>query len=52
MNNNISVRKIQISDNKYIYELQKLYLSNEARGLGVGKTLVEKYLSFAKRKQL
>lgn len=34
-------------DNKNICELQKLYLSNEARGLGVGKALVEKCISFA-----
>jgi len=34
--------------NDEICELQKLYLLNESRGLGVGKLLVERCLEFAK----
>lgn len=34
-------------DNHEICELQKLYLKSDARGLGVGKLLVEKCIEFA-----
>jgi len=36
------------SDNIEICELQKLYILSSARGLGIGKLLVEKCLDFAK----
>lgn len=35
-------------EDQYICELQKLYLNSSARGLGIGKQLVEKCIEFAR----
>lgn len=37
-------------ENKEICELQKIYLSSDLRGKGLGKLLIEKCLKFAKEK--
>lgn len=41
--------KILAGNRGEICELQKLYINSDIRGLGIGKTLVEKCLEFAKK---
>ncbi len=40
--------KLLTGDSGEICELQKLYINSDIRGLGIGKSLVEKCLEFAK----